>query len=70
MVKSFRLARMSPLVLTLTLALLALPLAFFVGPLFGRRPLAVPALFIIAIYAWVWLRFRPSKFIVYREGSR
>jgi hypothetical protein len=39
-----------------------------VGPLFGRRPLAVPALFIIAIYAWVWLRFRPSKFIVYRAG--
>lgn len=59
---------MSPLVLTLTLVLLALPPAFVVGMLFGRRLLAVPALLIIAIYAWVWLRFRPSQFVVDRGG--
>src|SRR6266568_7988377 len=65
MVKTFRLARMSPLLLTLTLVLWALPLAFCVGALFGRRLLAVPALFVIALYAWVWLRFRPRRFVVH-----
>lgn len=68
MVESFRLARMSPLVLTLTVLLLALPLAFLAGPLFGKRLLPIPALFLIVIYAWVWLRFRPSRFIV-RRGA-
>jgi hypothetical protein len=68
MVERFRLARMSPLVLTLTLVLLALPPAFFVGMLFGSRLLAVPALIIIAIYTWVWLRFRPSQFVVHPGG--
>jgi len=57
-VQSFRLARMSPLILTLTLVLLVLPLGFFVGALFGARLLSVLALFVVAIYAWVWLRFR------------
>jgi hypothetical protein len=68
MVERFRLARMSPLVLTLTVVLLALPPAFFVGMLFGSRLLAVPALIIIAIYTWVWLRFRPSQFVVHPGG--
>ena len=66
LMKSFCLARMSPLILTLTLVLLALPLAFFVGVLFGGRLLSVPALFVVAIYVWVWLRFRPSRFVVHQ----
>jgi hypothetical protein len=70
MVRSFRLARMSPLILTLTVFLLALPLAFLAGPLFGTRLLTVPALVIIVMYAWVWLRFRPSQFVVRQEGIR
>ena len=67
-VKSFRLARMSPLVLTLTFLLLALPPAFLAGAVFGGQPLAVPAVFLIALYAWVWLRFRPSRFTVQGSG--
>lgn len=70
MVESFRLARMSPLVLTLTIVLLALPPAFFVGMLFWGRLLAIPAILIVTIYAWVWLRFRPSQFVVHRGGLR
>jgi hypothetical protein len=66
--KSFRLARMSPLVLTLTLLLLALPPAFLVGALFGIHLLAAPAVFLTAIYAWVWLRFRPSQLTVHGTG--
>ena len=68
MAESFRLARMSPLILALTAFLLALPLAFLAGPLFGWRLLAVPALFLVTIYVWVWLRFRPSRFDVRRGG--
>ncbi len=67
MVKSFRLARMSPLILAITLVLLALPLAFSVGMLFGSQLLFIPAMFVVAIYAWVWFRFRPSKFVVHQR---
>ncbi len=67
-VKSFRLARMSPLILSLTLLLLVLPPAFLVGAVFGRQSLAIPAVFLIALYAWVWFRFRPSQFTVHEGG--
>jgi len=63
-VKAFRLARMSPLILTLTLVLMLLPLVFFASAAFGKWPSAAPGLLLVAIYAWVWLRFRPSRFVV------
>jgi hypothetical protein len=66
--RSFRLAPMSALIRNLTLVLLALPLAFLVPPAFGTRFFAQPALFLIAIYAWVWLRFRPTRFVVHPGG--
>src|SRR5215813_6612489 len=65
--KRFRLARMSPLILTLTLIMLALPLALLVGSFLGTYLLFVPTLFVVSLYAWVWLRFRPSRFIVHQE---
>lgn len=65
---SFRLAKMSPLILTLTLILLALPVAFFISAQSGRHLLVAPAVFLIAMYAWVWLRYRPSRFTVHRGG--
>ena len=64
--RSFRLARMSPLILTLTVLLLALPAAFLVGALFGRHGLVGPTVLLIVLYAWVWLRFRPSWLTVDR----
>jgi len=63
-VQSFRLARMSPLILTLTLGLLAVPLAFLASAAFGKKLLVGPAVFVLAIYSWVWLRFRPTLFVV------
>ena len=59
--ESFRLAPMSPLILTLTILLLALPAVFLV-----RVPAL--ALVLLALYAWVWVRFRPSRFTVQRTG--
>lgn len=65
---SFRLAPMSGLILGLTLMLLVLPLVFVVAATYGPPPLASPALLLVALYAWVWLRFRPTRFVV-RPGT-
>lgn len=64
---TFRLAQMSSLIRTLTIILLALPLAFFVAVLRGNDELAVPTLLLVVMYVWVWLRFRPSEFVVHDE---
>jgi Bacterial PH domain len=66
--KSFRIARMSPLIQMLTLLVLALPLAFLVGALFGKHLLVLPSVFLISVYTWVWLRFRPSQLTVDGKG--
>jgi hypothetical protein len=66
--KSFRLARMSPLMLTPTLLFLAAPPVLLVGALFGRHQLGAAALLLLAIDAWVWLRFGPSRFSVQGSG--
>src|SRR5262249_16937844 len=62
--KSFRLAPMSPSILGLTVFLWVLPLALFAGAVFFNRALMGPALFVVVIYAWVWLRFRPTRFVL------
>ena len=66
-VQSFRLAPMSPLIWTLTLALLAVPAVFFSTAMVGRHLLTVPALCVVVLYVWVWLRFRPTRFVVYPD---
>jgi hypothetical protein len=63
-VKAFPLAPMSPMILTLTLGLFLLPLAFLATAAYGRSAAAVPGVLLAALYSWVWLRFRPSRFIV------
>ena len=70
MVERFPLARMSPLIVTLTVGLVVLALALLVGALIGNRVLAVPAALLAALYAWVWLRFRPSQFVVHGNRLR
>lgn len=56
---------MSPLIRGLTLLVLALPVVFFVIAASGSHLLSLPALLLVVIYAWVWLRFRPSAFVVH-----
>jgi Bacterial PH domain len=65
---TFRLAKMSPLILALTLLLLGLPVAFVFGTLRGAQVLAIPAVLIVPLYAWVWVRMRPSRFVVQGGG--
>lgn len=61
---SFRLAPMSRSICGLTGALLTLPLLGLGASWLVAEPLALPALLLAAIYAWVWLRFRPTRFVV------
>ena len=63
----FRLAPMSPVISMLTLLLLTLPVVFIAIAIFVNPVLAVPALCLMALYAWVWLRFRPTQFIIYPD---
>jgi hypothetical protein len=41
-----------------------LPAVFFATAVFELR-FAAPALLLVAVYAWVWLRFRPTRFVVH-----
>ena len=62
---SYRLAPMSRDILILTLVLLALPVVFVGIAITGRSILVGPGLLLVIIYAWVWLRFRPTLFVVH-----
>jgi hypothetical protein len=59
---------MSPLILVLALILMVIPVVLLANVASGRSVLAAPALLVIGIYSWVWLRFRPSAFIVRPDG--
>ncbi len=65
---SFRLAPMSPVILIVTLVLLTLPVGFFVAALAGARFHAAPCFIVTAIYVWIWLRFRPTRFVVHERS--
>ena len=65
---SFQLAPMSPAIATLTVMLLALPALFLLLAANGREVLAVPAFLVMAIYMWIWLRFRPTEFVVHADA--
>jgi hypothetical protein len=62
---TFRLARMSGAIMVLTVFMLALFVALAAGAVLRWRILFVPAAFLALIYLWVWLRFRPLRFVVH-----
>jgi hypothetical protein len=62
---TFHLAPMSPPILLLTVMLLLLPPAFLVAAAVWNPLLVVPALFLLAIYLLIWLRNRPTTFVVH-----
>lgn len=61
---TYRMAPMSAPILVLTLGLLALPAVFALLAMRGTSLLAVPAMLMVVLYAWVWLWFRPTEFRV------
>ena len=66
---SFKLAPMSLVIRLMTFALLPIPLVFLLA---GRsNPFLFPAgIFLVVIYAWTWLWFRPLVFRVEPQGLR
>lgn len=63
--RSFRLAPMCRPIVFLTGFLLLLPFLFVAGAVIARqRALALPALLRVALDAWVWLRYRPTRFVI------
>jgi hypothetical protein len=67
-VKTFALAPMSPPIRWLTVLLLLLPVVFATMAGSGAYVLWLPALILMAIYSWIWLRFRPSAFVVHANA--
>lgn len=67
-VRTFRLAPMSPMILVLTLVLLALPVGFLIAVLAGARFHLATCVFVTAVYAWIWSRFRPTRFVVHEQA--
>ena len=65
---SFPLAKMSPLIRMLTAFFLALPIVFAIGAFAGAQALGIPAVLVAVLCAWVWLRWRPSRFTVENGG--
>jgi hypothetical protein len=64
----FELARMSGVIQVLTVGLLALPPVLLLVALMTERPLAAAAVLMAGVYAWVWLRFRPTAFVVRQDA--
>jgi hypothetical protein len=62
--ESFPLAPMSRSLMVMTLVLLALPLGFLAAAALGLSQLMGPGLLMVIIYGWIWLRFRPTRFVV------
>jgi hypothetical protein len=62
---TYRLAPMSPPILALTVVLLVLPPAFLLLATLWTPVLLGPAVFMLVIYAWIWLRYRPTAFVVH-----
>lgn len=55
---------MSSGIRALTVVLLLLPVALLLGALAASSTLLGPLAFVGLIYAWVWLRFRPTAFVI------
>jgi Bacterial PH domain len=60
-----RLAPMCSSILGLTLVVLALPPVFLAVAAVWTPLLLRPAVLLLALYAWVWLRFRPTAFVIH-----
>ena len=59
---------MSGFIRALTVALCGLPIAFIASGLQWGTPRPSVGLLLVALYVWVWLRMRPSCFVVHPDA--
>jgi hypothetical protein len=64
----FELAPMCTFLRRLTVGLALLPVAFTMAAALGAWVLWGPAMFVVLIYGWVWIRFRPTAFVVHSDN--
>jgi hypothetical protein len=65
--KIYRLASMSASIRNLTAVMFCIPIAMAVGAMIMTRYLVGPLVIVCLAYAWVWLRFRPTAFIIHSD---
>lgn len=65
---TFPLARMSRLIRVLTFGLFAIPVLFLWVGVTQNSPIIYPGLLVAAIYLWVWLRYRPLRFVIHPDA--
>src|SRR5262245_16387738 len=65
--RSYCIAPMSAVIRVLTALLFLVPVGMVIGAAAGMRVLLVPLAFVVAIYAWIWLRFRPREFVIHPD---
>jgi len=63
--QTFALAPMSGFIRALTWALFLLPAGFLAGFAVWGAPRLSVGLLLVALYGWVWLHMRPSRFVVH-----
>ncbi|MGQ0540548.1 MAG: PH domain-containing protein [Blastocatellia bacterium] len=64
MAANFKIAPMNNVIRILTVIMLMLPVLFLAAGIFISKFLFIPAAALLAIYLWIWLRFRPTSFVV------
>lgn len=64
----FHLAPMSTGILVLTLILLLVPVAMLGYAVLACMAFIGPSLFVVLVYAWVWLLFRPTGFVIHPDA--
>lgn len=67
-IRAFPLAAMSRDIRILTMICLAIPVGMAIGVLLGARALLIPAILCVSIYGWVWLLFRPTRFVIHPDA--
>lgn len=65
--RTYRIAGMSRSLWWLSAFLLAIPVALLLAVLIGSQVLLIPLALVTVIYAWVWLRFRPTCFAIHPD---
>jgi hypothetical protein len=63
-VQTFELASMCRVIRILTVVVLAIPIVFVLAAFPRGGLVSLPGVMLFAIYVWIWLRFRPTRFVM------
>ena len=64
---TYHIAPMSPLILGLTIMMLAILVFFLSAGFLGYPAMFIPGILLLVLYTWVWVRFRPNRFVIHAD---